>query len=76
MITTKVFKGVFYARLRARRGENALRRLKKSQTHDRRTFFFQSSVFEARFDRAFHALKRDAYAWGAYVAFKKEKKKT
>ena len=50
-------------RLRARRRENALRHLKKSQTHDRHTFF-QSSVFEARFDHAFHILKRDAYAWG------------
>ena len=33
-------------------------------------------MFEAHFDRASHALKRDAYAiWGAYVAFRKGKEK-
>ena len=52
------FLGTPDARLRARRRENASRSPEKNQTHDRRTFF-QSSVFEAHFDRAFHALKRE-----------------
>ena len=55
------------------------KRLEASEKKAKHTIgvrFFQSSVFEARFDRVFHALKRDAYTWGAYVAFKKGKTKT
>ena len=49
VVWSKFFKGVFQARLdgrlRARCGENALRRLKKSDTHERRTL---SSVKRVR----------------------------
>ena len=51
-------------RLRVRRGENALRRMKKSDIIGRRKPLSVKRV-QAHFDRAFHALRMYTYAiWG------------
>ena len=39
LVNFTIMMGARFSKAFSRRGENALRRLKKSQTHDRRTFF-------------------------------------